>query len=54
MRNITTISIPGRMPSEISKGHRPHKSGAGKHQDKRTKRRRTRSAATYAAIQSLR
>ena len=44
MRNITTINIPARLPSQIAKGHSPHKSGAGKHLDKRTKRLRTRGA----------
>lgn len=33
-----------------SYGHIPHRSGSGTHQDKRTKRCRTRKAATTRAI----
>lgn len=52
MRNITTISIPARLPSQIAKGHRQHHSGAGKHLDKRTKRTRTRNEALRKALDS--
>lgn len=51
MRNITRIEIAGRLPSEISRGHRPHRSGAGKHLDKRTKRARTRNASLRKVIE---
>ena len=34
----------------IKTGHRPKRSGAGPHQDKRTKRKRSRSDAKRAAI----
>jgi hypothetical protein len=50
-KDITKIEIPGQMPWEKSKGHRPHRSGAGKHLDKRTKRQRTREAAEKKAIE---
>ncbi len=50
-KNITKIDIPARLPSEVAKGHRPHKSGAGKHLDKRTKRVRTRENIEKKAIE---
>jgi hypothetical protein len=37
-------------PSKVARGHRPHRSGAGKHADKRTKRLRTRGTKDRAAI----
>lgn len=37
------ISMPKINPAKI-RGHRPHRSGAGIHADKRTKRLRTRQA----------
>jgi hypothetical protein len=45
MRDITIITIPRLLPHQIAKGHSPHRSGAGKYLDKRTKRIRTRNAA---------
>jgi hypothetical protein len=49
-KDITKIDIEGRLPSKIPKGHSPHKSGTGKHQDKREKRVRTRENANDKAI----
>lgn len=51
MKNVTTLVI-NVDPTKISKGHRSHCSGSGKHLDKRTKRLRTRNASSRAAIHS--
>lgn len=50
-KDKTTIVIPNDNPFG-RKGHTQHRSGAGKHLDKRTRRQRTRSAALRAALQS--
>lgn len=34
----------------VAKGHQPHRSGAGQHQDRRTNRLRTRAAQNKKAI----
>lgn len=45
------IHIQGQIDtSRISTGHKPHKSGAGIHADKRTKRTNTRSSQIRKAI----
>lgn len=49
MRDITTLTIPNDNPFG-RKGHQPHRSGAGKHQDKRTKRQRTRGAKLRSVL----
>ena len=36
-------------PLKVALGHQPHRGGAGLHQDKRTRRQRTRAAAFAAA-----
>ena len=51
MKKKTTIKIDVKKPWELPKGHAPHKSGAGKHLDKRTKRNRTRGNQTKRAIE---
>lgn len=45
--NTLTIVVD---PTKVSRGHFAHRSGAGKHQDKRTKRGRTRGAALRKAL----
>lgn len=47
----TILTIVDPTPWKVRKGHQPHRSGAGKHLDKRTKRLRTRQAANTAAFQ---
>jgi hypothetical protein len=47
--NTLTIVVD---PTKVSRGHFAHRSGAGKHQDKRTKRGRTRGAAFRRALAS--
>jgi hypothetical protein len=41
------LVIPAPVPST---GHKPHRGGAGKHADKRTRRQRTRSAQRRQAL----
>lgn len=36
---------------EVGQGHAPHRSGAGQHQDKRTKRLNTRAARNRKAME---
>lgn len=51
MKKKGKVSI--RIPVEpfTPKGHQPHRSGAGKHLDKRTRRARTRQAANRRAME---
>jgi hypothetical protein len=37
-------------PLKVGKGHQPHRSGAGKHHDRRTNRLRTRTQQNRAAL----
>lgn len=48
MSQILKINV--KRPWEISKGHNSHRGGAGCHQDRRTKRCRTRSEQNRKAI----
>lgn len=45
-RNTMTITID---PSKVARGHQPHRSGSGKHGDRRSKRLKTRRAQFCAA-----
>lgn len=49
MADKSTIKLPKAEPWK-KRGHREHKSGAGIHKDKRTKRNRTRSDKNRNAI----
>lgn len=46
----TILLIKEKKPWEISKGHAPHRSGAGIHADKRTKRAKTRQAVRQRVL----
>lgn len=57
MAKVKTIEINGHtlIPIDVKswqvgKGHTPHRSGAGKHADRRTKRLKTRRAVLVAAM----
>lgn len=50
INGVTTIKLDVD-PTKVARGHQPHRSGAGIHQDRRTKRLRTRSAQRRAAIE---
>ncbi len=41
---MIVFTITTKRRNKVALGHQPHKSGAGKHHDRRTKRLRTRSA----------
>jgi hypothetical protein len=45
-----TIKLNVRPLWRIGKGHNPHRSGAGVHGDRRTRRVRTRGAASRRAV----
>ena len=45
-----TIKISVKQSWQVSRGHLGPKSGSGVHQDRRTKRNRTRSAQRRAAL----
>jgi hypothetical protein len=45
-----TIKLAPLDPSKVKRGHQEHRSGAGTHQDRRTKRLRTRSAQKRFAL----
>lgn len=49
MKN-TTIKLNVRPIWQIGKGHNPHRSGAGTHGDRRSRRVRTRGAAARRAM----
>lgn len=49
-KNTTTIHIVGTDPTKISRGHKPHRGGAGKHADRRTNRLRTRATQLQQAL----
>lgn len=49
VNGVTTIKLDVD-PTKVARGHSPHRGGAGVHQDRRTKRNRTRSAQRRAAI----
>ncbi len=49
-KNTTTIHIAGTDPARISRGHKPHRSGAGKQADRRTNRLRTRATQLQQAL----
>jgi hypothetical protein len=51
MKNKTTIKIEATPIWKIPTGHKSHKSGAGVHADKRTKRERTRGAKLQKILQ---
>jgi hypothetical protein len=46
LENVLTIETP----KNVSKGHQPHRSGAGRHKDRRLSRQRTRQAARRSAL----
>jgi len=48
-RDIITLEIEIK-PWKIGKGHKTYRGGAGKHQDRRTKRNRTRANQNRKAI----
>jgi hypothetical protein len=48
--NLTTIKLPPLHPWKVSRGHRPHRGGSGKHEDRRLKRLRSRSDQRRAAL----
>jgi len=48
-RDIITLEIEIK-PWKMGRTHRAYKSGAGKHQDRRTKRNRTRASQSRTAI----
>ena len=52
-RDIVTLELDVK-PWKFSRGHRPHRGGAGKHHDRRTKRNRTRAAKKRNAIREWR
>lgn len=39
-------------PTKVKRGHQPHRSGSGQHQDKRKKRNRTRQAQQRKSIEN--
>lgn len=49
-KNITTIYVVATDPTKISRGHKPHRGGAGKHADRRTNRQRTRATQLQHAL----
>ena len=49
--NRNCLKMPmRRKPHEVRRGHAPHLSGAGVHRDRRTRRRRSRQAASGGAL----
>jgi len=50
-KDKTTLTIPNDNPFGRN-GHTQYRSGAGKHLDKRTRRKRTRGAALRTMLQS--
>jgi len=50
MKVAFTIKVENK---PARKGHQTHRSGAGQHQDRRTKRNRTRSAQKSKAIKEF-
>ena len=50
--NKDALKIPEKKPGWVVKrGHQPHNSGSGIHQDRRTRRIRTRGSARRQALQ---
>jgi hypothetical protein len=57
MKTVKTVTMPKStsnvlvIPTPVpATGHKPHRSGAGKHGDRRTRRQRTRSAQRRQAL----
>jgi hypothetical protein len=46
----TILLLKDKKPWEVSKGHQPHRGGAGLHADKRTKRAKTRQAVRQRVL----
>jgi len=44
------IKLPPQEPWKVSRGHRPHRGGAGTHGDRRLKRLRTRGEQRRVAL----
>lgn len=49
-KDKTTIKVDVIPEYKVPKGHMPHRSGAGLHKDKRTKRKRTRATQQKDSI----
>ena len=50
MKDITRIVLKPLNPAKVARGHKSHLSGAGIHQDRRTRRLRTRGASFRRAM----